>query len=202
MNIVPSIGASGLYTLLTPFDTALTPNTEYTCQSIRLLSDIVAGGEDPYSLYYQGKSISEASYETDLAAGVSIITLQSVVGDLVSVPSSYLAAYPSSTGINYRAMMIAVSLGAVPDTLDVSAVQTEIEQLVYGYLGVKVATKLVAVSKPQMLDQDTHATLEAIRKNQASVNLSSYAQVAQLQATVTTLQNRITDLEAFIKTKI
>lgn len=202
MNIVPSIGASGLYTLLAPFDTAITPNTEYTCQSIRLLSDIVANGDDPYSLYYEGKSISEASYEADLAAGVSIITLQSVVGDLVKVPSSYLSSYPSSTGVNYRAMMIAVSLGAIPDSLDVSGVQTEVEQLVYGYLGVKVATKLVAVTKPQMIDQDTHATLEAIRTNQATVNLSSYAQVAQLQAEKLILQQRIADLENYIKSKL
>lgn len=196
--ILPSIGAAGVYTLAAPFNTALTPKVSYTCLSIRTLHDIIAEGNDPFALYYNLNGLSETVYQSDLASNVSIVGLQSGSGDWVYVPSSYISAYPDGNGVPYTAMMIGVSLGAIPDSIDLGPLQTEIQNIVLSVLGVNAATNAVAVSKTQLVDNATDASVEAIRRSRITLNLSTAAQIATLTNQLALANTQIASLQAFI----
>jgi hypothetical protein len=74
-SLVPQIGAAGIYTLLSPFDTMLVSGVNYTCKAVRTIDDLLAAGVDPYAAYYNptGTPIDKATYTADVAAGVQII---------------------------------------------------------------------------------------------------------------------------------
>jgi hypothetical protein len=199
MNIVPFIGSRGVFTLTAPFNTILTANTPYTCQAIRTLSDIVAEGGDPYTTYYQANNIPKSKYQSDLADGVAIISLQSDGGVWAYVPSSYIASYPMTNGVKYRAMVIAVSLGTVPDDLDLSGLESDLADYASNMIGVKAAAKTMAVTDAQLVDHDTYKSLEAIRTSRITNNTSLSLQNAELKNENATLQNRIKQLSDFIK---
>lgn len=196
--IVPTIGTSGVFQLKAPFDTDLTAGVAYFCLSIRTLSDILGEGKDPLAAYYTPKGLSEEKYLADLSDGVSIVGLQSGSGDWVYVPSSYVASYPNGSGVPYTAMMIAVSLGAVPDELNLSALQQAIIETCQDVSGLIAVTRAVAVSKTQLIDDAKHETLETIRINRSTTDASSAVHIANLENQLQLATAKITNLENFI----
>lgn len=202
LNILPSIGAAGIYTLAAPLETLLTANTPYTCRAIRKLEDIVASGSDVFSEFYQPLGLTELQLQTDIANNATIVSLQSGKGDWAYVPDSLIVSYPDTNGIRYRAMVIGVALGTIPDTLNLDALQDAMVELAYHHIGVRASTKLVAVSKDQMVAPETHKTLEAVRQNQVTVKQSSEMEIASLKLEVVELLKRNKDLEEYIKKKL
>jgi hypothetical protein len=73
-DLLPMLGAAGIYTLNAPFDKDLLANTQYTCVAIRKLVEIVAGGGDPFNDYYVPKNLDKSIYSQDLANDVSIVS--------------------------------------------------------------------------------------------------------------------------------
>lgn len=199
--ILPSINSNGIFQLKTPFDTDLTPSVPYTCLSIRTLSDMIGAGIDPEATIYAPKNLSHEIFAQDLVDGVSIIGLQSGSGDWVYVPTSYIASYPNGSGVPYTAVMIGVSLGAIPDALDVSGLQVEIGLLCTSILGVLPATKVVVVSKTQLIDDVVHEQLETIRLNRTTTDASSEMLIGDLQNQLQLANTKIGSLENYIVTQ-
>ena len=202
LNIIPAIGSKGVYNLKAPFNSLVVANTPYTCVAIRTLNDIISGGVDPFATYYQPNGVTQDLYNSDLISGVSIISLQSGAGAWVYVPSSYILNYPATNGVPYTATALAVSLGTVPNSLNITSLMGEITDLVYSLTGVFASVKPIALSLPQLIDPVTSETLEAIRTNRITVSMSTSAQNAVLKAQIVTMQQHINDLENFIMKNI
>lgn len=200
-NILPQIGASGIYTLASPFAPDLVPNTQYTCVSIRNMVEIVNNGGDPFGDYYAvPHSIDKATYTADLAAGVSIVGLQASDNTIVYVPSSYIAAYPDGGGVPYRVVVLSINLGAIPDTLDLSAITQKITDDVLDSIGVASTVKSLVVSNVTLLDTATSQNMENARTAKIGSTGTDYSKLVQVTAQRDAALQQVQVLQNYILT--
>jgi hypothetical protein len=193
------IGAKGIFTLATPYDALLQINTTYECKGIRKLSDIIAFGTDPYEKFYEPQNISRQLYEEDLAVDVSVISLCSATGQWVYVPSTSVIKYPIVNGVTYTAVVLGISLGAIPDTLLLDPLKTSITNLVTNMLGVDSEVKEVVVSPPAILPYDDHVIIDNARVARQTIFLSDSALLAKANIDLVAARAKIVQLEAYIK---
>lgn len=198
MNNIPQIGMQGIYTLLTPFDTLLLPKVAYRCAAVRRLEDIVAAGGDPQADYYTARGLDTATYQTDLAAGVCIVSLRAGNGSWVYVPTSYIASMPDQGGIPYTTLALAIKLAAIPDSLDLSYVKSKIQAVVKDNLGVDSTVRTVVISPTTFLSQTEHDTIEAARQANITNSTTDYAQLQQVTQERDTALQKVSELEAYI----
>lgn len=197
-HLIPSIGVRGLYTLLTPFQVKLLANTPYNCIGIRKLEDIVAAGGDPKALYYTANDQSDAKYDEDLALGACIVTLRAFEGPPVYVPSTFITSMPDQGGVPYTTLVLGVSLSAIPDSLDLTYLKSQVVDLVRDTIGVTSEVREVAVSPPTNLSQAEHATIEAVRAAAVAASQTDYAQLVAANAALAAARQKILELEAYI----
>lgn len=108
--LMPIIGSVGAITLKDPFAGLCATNVPYQVSAVRMLQDIVAKGEDPYSVYYGPNDIPEDKFAQDVKDNVCIISLLAPDGETVYVPNSYLLNLPVGTGVPYATMMVGSTL--------------------------------------------------------------------------------------------
>lgn len=198
MNLIPPIGASGLYKLIAPYSTMINTNISYTCMAVRKLSDIIAMGKDPFKTYYEPYGLTDTQYESDLNSGVCIVSLQSSSGIWAYVPSSYIESYPQVNGVPYTSIALMVHLGALPDSLNLNYVVNTVKDVVTSVLGVAPEVQTVVTSPTSMISQDNHMAAEAARQQQIDSNTTTYSAAQQSSNENAQLRARITQLEAYI----
>lgn len=199
-NLVPQLGAAGIYTLSGPFSNMLLANTQYTCVGIRELVELTAAGEDPFTDYYVPQSLDKSVYQTDLNNGVSIVSLQASDNSLVRVPSSYIAAYPDAGGVAYRVVLLSINMGPIPDTLDLSNVEAKIAADVQDLIGVKAVVQSVVASNVKLLDTATAQNLETARQALITTSDTDYSQLVQMTAKYDAALQTIQELQNYILT--
>lgn len=199
--LVPQIGAAGVYTLLSPFDTVLVPNVNYTCKAVRTIDDIISSGTDPYATYYNptGTPIDRATYEADVAAGVQIITLQSDSGAVQRVPSTYIQSFPAAGGVPYAVVCMAVQIPAIPESLDLGPCKTQIIAMVKDTLGMDATISEVQLTEVTLIDQATSQRYEAARKANITNSTTDQAKLIAAQNALQSAQQQITLLENYIR---
>lgn len=197
-NLIPFIGSVGKFELIAPFNNDLHPNSLYTCIATRRFADYTQTGTDPKVLY-ENKGISDA-WTTDFNRGdVCIVTLQSSGGHIVNVPSTYIAAYPSAGGVPYTSLVLGISLGALPDGLDLSNLYTSMQNLVRDVIGVTSEVKSVAVSETTYVSQVDHNALTIARQDAIASSDTDRARALRAEDALATAQNKIAILEQYIR---
>lgn len=199
---LPDIGATGNYTLKTPFNVLVKPQVSYTCKAIRKLSDLIADGLDPFELIYNPVDILQSIYDQELKDDVCIISLQTGDGEWLHIPNNYIIKFPNMNGIVYRAMMLGISLGALPDTLNLDALKTAMTNLVYDNLGVTSVVKEVVISVPSIISKVDHDLIETARLSKVSLTMSDSGLLGKAQNDLDKARIQIANLEEFIKTKL
>lgn len=198
-NFIPTIGVSGLYSLLAPFTTDLLPEVAYTCIAVRRLSDIVAVGGEPFTDYYEPKSISEEDYAADVAAGVCIVSLQASDENIVYVPSSYITGLPNIGGVPYTTLALGIKLGPLPDSLNLSLLKNKLSDVVFEYIGITPEIETIAISLPTLLDRVDAATLEAARTAAITAIKTDYTKYLEEKALRESAILKIAALEEYIR---
>lgn len=199
-QLIPEIGATGSFTAKSPFDSKINDKQTYQCMAVRRLSDLVALGDDPFVDYYQPIGLAESVYKADLAAGVCLVSLQSSSGRWIYIPNTYLLTYPGMSGVKYHCVVLGVALGAIPVNLDVSALKSQISNLVKDTLGVNNEIKVVVVSPEALVSQESHTYLEAARVAKITNKTTDSAKLAKAQSELATTRLKVTELETYIKT--
>lgn len=202
-NLIPTIGITGVFTLTSPFDTQLVANASYTCLAVRQLEDYLASGGDPFTQFYQPQNLSQDQYNSDIALGVCIVTLQSSSGAVLYVPSSYIASFPATGGVPYTNLILGVDLGAMPDYVDLTFLKQQIANLVkttIGLLSVQITT--VVVSPTTNISSADHKTAEAARLNNITNTQTPEQQVVALTKQLQALQLQYANLESFLNANI
>jgi hypothetical protein len=194
----PDIGANGIFVLKDPFSALLKPNTTYTVQAVRRLKDIIAEGEDPFEVYYDPYDVLRADYELDLLNEVCIVSLQSGAGEWVYVPTSFIVSFPIMNGVKYRAMMIGISLGAIPDTTNLSAFKTKVFDMVRDTFGITTVIKEMAVSAPVVLSKEQSDLVETARANKIVSSLSDSGKLKVALQDLQRCREQIVMLEKYI----
>lgn len=198
MNLIPPIGASGLYRLAQPYASQINLNISYTTMAVRKISDITALGKDPFVAFYEPYGLTEQQYEQDANSGVCIVSLQSNSGVWVYVPSSFIEAYPEVNGVPYISVALMVHLGALPDSLNLSYVRNTVRDTVMATLGITPDVQTVVTSAKTLIGQDNHMAAENARQANISSNTTDYSNALKYQDDNTALRSRITQLEAYI----
>lgn len=134
-NNVPTVGLQGRYDLKAPFSTQT--GVLYTCVALRRFVDIENRGQDVYQTYYAPFDISEADYREDRNNDEVIVTLASGQYAPLYVPSSYINGYPGLDNVNYQHVVLSLSLGVLPDTIDLSFARQQVAAAASEVVGVE-----------------------------------------------------------------
>lgn len=196
------VGTTGIFNLKIPFNSLLVPQTIYTCQSVRKLSEIAANGDDAYLEYYQPLGITQTDFDNDKKLDITILSLVSDTGQWVYVPDSYILSYPNINGVTYIAIMLGISLGALPVTKDLSALKTIITNVVKDTIGINSIVQEVAVSVPTIVPHTDSVVIEAARTTQISIVKSDRALLNKANIDLVAAQAKITSLENYIKSRL
>lgn len=202
LSILPVIGSSGFYELAAPFDVEVVDKIEYTCKAIRRISDYLANNEDPKASIYDAYEIDEAVYEEDLSKDTYIVSLQSRKGHWLYVPSRYILSYPSVNGIPYRSVMLGVSLPPLPVSQDLTAILSDIKDLVENSLGVSVAVRQVETSMNVLVDYSVHEATQQERNIHIEGRSTLYARNVALREENDLLIQKVASLENYIKSNL
>lgn len=202
MEVVPTVGMSGLFSLKAPYTNLLRPQIEYTCIAVTNLHGAIANGQDPLNDVYLANGDTEANYEADLALNHCVLTLQSGTGDQVVVPNSALNGLPLADGVRYMSSVLGISLSALPEDFDLTQLKTDISDLVFEAIGVRSTVYASTVGGSLIVSHETHEAIEAARVANVVIKPSNLALVEQLQLEKTALAARLTQLENYIKANL
>lgn len=199
---MPPVGASGVYVLDTPFNTKLLNNTSYRCDAIRRFNDLYEMSIDPYEEFYRPAGVSKERFDADVASQTAIVSLVSQNNHWVYVPSSFIRSFPNVNGIPYTSLVLGVTLGAIPNYMDLSGLYTAVSNLVRDTIGVSPQIQSVAVSNVTNLSQQDHDRLEAARLQNVNNSTTDRAKYIALQKENAMLRQQLMQLENYVKTNL
>lgn len=172
--LLPSVGATGSWKLKAPFDEKVDPELSYRCDAVRRISEMVAMGTDVKTIHYFANGLTEAEYKADVQADVAIITLSTSSGDWAYVPSSYVLGWPSTDGVPYAVVGMAVVLGALPNTIDPTMLTEKVKEVIKANLGMEPEITYATVSEVAIKSQEQHENLETARLANISEDKTNY----------------------------
>lgn len=194
----PQIGTKGIYTLLPPYNAILNPNEEYTCQSLRTLTEMSNSGTDPAKSIYLDHALTDVEYKDGLTRGVLIVSLLGSSGQWVNVPANYIAGAPVTDGVPYVVKIIGLSLGPMAVNRDLSNLSTSLSNVVKDQLGIEPEVKIVQVSKTTLVPLLNHNAIETARGLNKVLAPSDKAKVMTVTTTLDQALLKIQALEAYI----
>lgn len=192
----------GVVITIAPFDTLINPRLIQECIGVETINGLLAKGDDPFTDVYESIGLTEDQFNADSDTGVRVITLQSSLGEIYSVPETYIEAIPDANGVPYRCAMLGISLSAIPDEMNIAELKTELSDVIFNYLGVRSEIKEVMYGEPSILTQEEHTAVEVARVANITNNVSSRLRVAQLTTMVEDMTLKIQQLEQYIKDNI
>jgi hypothetical protein len=201
-EVVPTVGMSGRYSLKAPYTALCNPNVLYACTGVVSLSGAVAQGKIPLEDVYLAQGATEADYAADEALDHCIVTLQSGVGEVVTVPNSALIMLPDADGIRYTGLMLGISLSAIPMDLNLTTLKARLSDTVFDQLGVRSTVYEAVTSSATIIGHARHQAIEAARVANVSIHLSPLTEVDQLKTQNLALLAKVALLEAYVKTTL
>ncbi len=213
-RITPSVGSKGRYTLSLPW----TANAAklYECEAIRSFDDIYELGVDVYQEYYVPMGLVDNTvvggnlflFKEQRDAKVCIITLRSTDdGEYIYVPDSHISNSPVSSVKPYSHIVLSVDCGALPDSLDLSALKSDLSDLAKGYLGITTPGNLVLENRAASTNQPTAIEGDAlevarlaavtIKKSFQQLYLEEQAKNQRNEEIITALTQKLIDLGEF-----
>jgi len=201
-QFLPSIGMKGTWSLKSPFDLLVMSTTQYTCVKVESLAASEAAGDDPYTNIYQRNNASQSDYDNDIAANAFLVTLTSDTGDVVVFPNTAIVSIPDTDGVSYRNLVMSVALGPIPDSMDLLNLENEVKTLVLGAVGVKSSVYFTQRGGMTVLTTQQSTSLENYRTSVMNGQQSNAYQLMMANAQITSLQQKIRELESYIKKQV
>ena len=199
LSVIPTIGSSGTFVLNSPLNNLISSSEKYTCQALRTIGEYIANNEDAEEMAYTRNGLSEANYNLDYKNDEIIASLEGDTGHWLFIPVKYIASYPLTNGIPYRAVMIGVSLPSIPVNKNLSNVETSIRNLIMDTIGVNPVIKTVETSRVVLVSKDIHDQTTLLRDINISSDSTDTAKYNSLLINYQRALDKITELELFIK---
>lgn len=203
-NLYPAIGASGIYTLSSPFETR--PATSYSCKAVRSFDDLLRMGDDVFKLYYEPYGLTESDYITDYNNKVALVTIiadeiglelsPSDPKTLIYVPSSYIISFPDGNNVPYSIIVLSASLGALPDYLDLSNVLSDVGDIISEKIGVVPEVKIHKALSSGIITSEQHLIAETGRQSAITNRTTPQSLYNELNNTFNEMQIQYTALES------
>jgi hypothetical protein len=158
----------------------------------------VAAGGNPEADYYAINGLDNNRYISDLNNGACIITLQGGSSSIVYVPSTSINNYPDIGGVPYTVLALAINLGAIPDSLDLSYLKYRVGDVVRDTIGIQPNVNVVAISPTTLVNDRDAKAIEAARLANIGTVVTDYAKYLQAAAELNSARQKIQELESFI----
>jgi hypothetical protein len=198
----PTPGQTGQWKLKAPYDSLMAPKTLYTCQSVQSINSYIASGESVYDRYYGPLDVSTDQYQQDVGDNVFIVGLQAGTGEWVYVPASFIEEAPNDNGVKYIPVVLGVSLGAVPDSVNLEPIIQQVKNLVEATFGITSEVKGVLVGSPKWMTNEEHDLMENVRKQKISTSSSPVIEANILREDNERLRRAMAEYEKIFKMKI
>lgn len=202
IKFLPSIGMAGFYSLSAPYNSLLSTTTQYTCVGVMSITGAEAQGVDVLNGIYLANGDTLANYTAAVAAKAMLISVSAGGGDIFTFPSSALLGVPTGEGVIYRNTVMGIGLSAIPDTMDLTALQNEIMNLVYNTLGVKSTVFLTTIGAATILTPAQDALITSARSAAITNPSNTHHQNLLLTQENVALVSQLNALQDYIKTLI
>lgn len=189
----PTLHATGVYTLTTPWATAA--NTIYTCIAIRSFKDLILHGVDIAATYYDPMGLDATNYQADLSLGANLITLTSPNQPTLYVPDTYIEAYPDLTNVAYNNIVLSCLLGPLPDGLDLTFLTSQISGVVSDVIGLEPTVNIYVSPSTGVMTTDQAEAAETARQANITNRTTDRAKVLTLQAQLDAANQLIATLQ-------
>lgn len=205
-RFTPTLDSKGKYTLRAPW--SANPNVLYTCKALRAFDDIYKTGKDVYKTYYVPMGVTNGSttftptpfsFEEERRNNVVIVTLIGDDGNVIFIPDSFISTQPDVTEVKYSHIVLSASIGAVPDTVDLSAIKTSIANMIQASLGVLPTvqeSRLPSINNPTPTQ---HTVMENARTGSIVLNETDKIRAERLQVENGLLQSKIATLTQILR---
>lgn len=190
---------SGRFEAITPFNAKVLQGVFYTVIAIRLFDDCEADGEDVYQRYYAPMGLSNAEYSVDKSSGAAIVTLRDPDGNTVELPDTYIASYPKMGAAKYQHVVLAVSLGPIPETVQLDTLIAKIGEVTSDVIGVENRVQIAAAPSSGVITDEEHEALETARIARIKTRTSTAADLVRSNAQLVIMQERITVYEQILR---
>lgn len=195
----PPLHAKGIYQVAAPF--VLQSATLYECAAIRDFEDLIQQGVDIWATYYQPVGLTQQNYQSDLAAGANIVTLMADSAPVVRLPDTYINSYPDSGNVPYSQVIISLSLGPLPDALDLTFAKQQIAAAASSVIGLEPTVNVHLAPSTGVVTQAENDANEIARQAAITNRVTDAAKVIQLQAQLTATQTQYNALIELCKAK-
>lgn len=198
--MTPPLYTQGRYVTKTPWE--LPGTLIYECIAIRSFEDVYKLGIDVYETYYVPMGLINSptfNFSDEKVALANIITLKGSDGTIVYIPDTYILSFPHAGAIKYQHVVLSISLGALPEYVDMSAIQREAENLVSGKIGCTTVAQLMVAPTTDQPTNTAHETLEAARLGSVRSYQNDYTRLKKEEAKNIVLQEKITGLLAILR---
>lgn len=196
-SIIPPINTVGVWKAKLPYTVNLT--TPYWLIAIRMFEDITKAGVDVYKTYYEpyiknGDAIPGTSdtfnFTTEVENGARILTLKSESGEVLYIPSTFIASYPDTDITLYSPMIVSLNLGIFNEDMDYSILLQALEDTCKNYTGVgNVTSAIHAGPATQGLTTSQVQVLEEARRNNISLTETNIQKIVRLEAELSQLRD-------------
>jgi hypothetical protein len=159
---------------------------------------MVATGIDVLNTLYIPNGLTEANYDADVAADLSMVTLQSTSGQVIILPSTYLTGWPSADSVPYVVMGMVINLGPIPNTIDPTFLTDKVEPVIKNALGLDPEIHYVTLSETTNKTWDDHVAQENTRTAAITDENSDYVKRLNAEAALTAAQAQIVALQQVI----
>ncbi|MNE31197.1 hypothetical protein D3C80_1247490 [compost metagenome] len=136
-----------------------------------------------------------------MAANVAIVSLTSATQAPIYVPSSYILSFPGLTSFNYQNVVLSLSLGPLPDTLDLTFLKTQISTTVAAVIGVPPTVFENVAATTGVVTPEQHDALEAARQAAVTNQTTDYARYIEERDKRIVLETKLAALEALMISK-
>lgn len=196
-RLTPNIGIKGAFLLKAPFATEA--DVEYTVVALRSIAEFTAKTGDPVELIYKKVGLGRPELTADQAEGAIIVVLSTKAGVLMYVPDTYILSYPFMGSIPYSHIILSVSLGMLPDDMDLTGAQQVVTSAVSDAIGVEPTVFISKGEVTDMIDEQRHVQLTISREAAIKNRETDRAKALRLASELQTANERIAEYELIIQ---
>jgi hypothetical protein len=189
-NIIPPTNTIGVWKAKAPF--SVKASMPYCLIAIRMFEDITKLGVDVYTTYYEpfikdGDQIPGTSdtfsFKNEIDKGARILTIKSEAGEVLYIPSTFIAEFPDTDIVLYRPMIVSINLGLFKEEMDYSILLQDLEETCMANTGVDaVQTAIHAAPATEGLTTEEVAILETARQNKMANTETNIERIVRLEA--------------------
>lgn len=172
MTLTPPIGTIGTFTFTPPFDTLINGDQEFKVTAVRNLLELENSGEKPFDTIYKPVKLTEAEFKSDLDNGVPVVVFVTTGEEYFYVPANRILSIPKISGIKYQEMVLAISLGNIPLTMDLETIKDIIINDVQSAIGIESSVAIVPSSAVSLVDALKHKKFMSLLEGRKTTHKS------------------------------